>query len=142
MEQFHSNQSSGNANILIKDCAVAQLARTREPFLGIVNQKQTTASTNRRQAQEPPPVDKERLRRMRVNGTHVNNQELFFDMEKEDETGRTLITVPPMQSKFGGAIAKAGGKETKKQYSVCKMDDRELDRAMSDATRNEIRQLK
>lgn len=75
---------------------------------------------------------------MHINGAHINTQEIFFDTQQDDETGRTLITVPPLPSKFG-AIVKAGGKETKKTYAICKIDDRELERAMSDATKSEIR---
>ena len=56
-EQYHvqyarttptRGDESGNANILIKDCAVAQIARRQEPYLGMINKQSPTGTPNRR----------------------------------------------------------------------------------------------
>lgn len=72
---------------------------------------------------------------MRVHGTHTANQELFFDTEKEKDTGKTLIRVPlAQQSKFGGAFPKKTGNT----YAIVKLEERELEKVMSKDTRLEI----
>ena len=79
------------------------------------------------------------MRHLKVHGTHENNQKLMFEMKLEEKTGKTMITVPlANQSKFGPA----GFGKTEKQYHIVKLDDKELSKAMSEETKQELANIK
>lgn len=76
---------------------------------------------------------------VKVHGTHINNQNLFFDTKQEDERGKMIITVPATKaSKFGLPTSA----QLEKEYRLVKLNDQELSKVMSDETKNELAQIR
>ena len=83
-------------------------------------------------------IPKDRVRDIKVRGTHSNNQNLFFNTEDSAVDGKAIVRVNPANtSKFGHTSHRPA-----KEYSMVKLNDKELKKIMSDETKAEIQQLK
>ena len=84
------------------------------------------------------PISRDVVKDLKVHGIHQGNKKLFFETKVAEDSGKLMIAVPRTKtSKFGPPPSQ----KTQEHYRLVKLSDKELEKAMSEQTKLELKSI-